>query len=642
MTADLITLDLIAVALTAAAWLAAGATALSRKALAAAGLTGLGLLLTAVRVVLVVLLGTGGGWWFVQEKVLLELPLQAVTAAGAAVAATRRLLRPALARGPLEGETAPVAVPLFAAGIAALAGVVVTLLIGYPVTAAVALVTVALVALLALAAWWVLEGRPRGVVLGAGGVAFVVGVAGALTSFAGTPATDAGGGPAVAYPPAKGVSVATLTGPSAPDPGGTVRRYHFQARKAAVTLASGRKVAAWTFDGTVPGPPITAVQGDLVEVTLHNVDISAGVSIHWHGYDVPAAEDGAVGLTQDAVTPGHSLTYRFLAAQAGTYWYHTHQDSNQGVQKGLFGSLVVTPRPGRGQPGEPAGAADIAVPVHTFDGVTAVGTRDTLDTRQVAPGRPVLLRLINTDNVTHRFTLAGAPFTLTAVDGNGIDGPGTLRQTALSLAAGGRYDLRLTMPSGSVALLVDDDPAHGLRLLPGAGKPAAASDTGAWPELDLLSYGRPAARPSAGADPFDRRFTLVLDRGLSLSGPVKGRDWTVNGHAFPDVPTLVVRKGDRVEMTVVNRSLATHPWHLHGHSVRILSRDGDAVTGSPLTMDTFDVEPGEVWKVAFTADNPGLWMVHCHNLVHASQGMSLTLAYAGITDPYDMAGMHGD
>ncbi|MGW5352797.1 multicopper oxidase family protein [Streptomyces sp. NPDC004031] len=637
MTADLITLDLLAVALTAAAWLAAGATAVSRKALIAAALTGLGLLLTAIRVVLVVLLGTGGGWWFVQEKVLLELPLQVVTAAVAAVVATRRLLRPALARGPLEGDTAPVAVPLLGAGIAALAGVVVTLLIGYPVTVAVALVTVALVALLSLAAWWVLDGRPRGVVLGAGGVAFVIGVAGALTTFAGTPATDAGGGPAIAYPPAKGVSVATLTGPSAPDPGGTVRHYSLQARKATVTLASGRKVAAWTFDGTVPGPPITAVQGDLVEVTLHNVDISAGVSIHWHGYDVPSAEDGAVGLTQDAVTPGHSFTYRFLAAQAGTYWYHTHQDSNQGVQKGLFGSLVVTPRSA-----DTAGATDIPVPVHTFDGVTAVGTRDTLDTRQVAPGRPVLLRLINTDNVTHRFTLAGAPFTLSAVDGNAVDGPGTLRGTALSLAAGGRYDVRLTMPSGSVALLVDDDRAHGLRLVPGGGKPAAAPDTASWPTLDLLSYGRPAAHPAAGTGTYDRRFTLVLDRGLSLSGPVKGRDWTVNGHAFPHVPTLVVRKGDRVEMTVVNRSLATHPWHLHGHSVRILSRDGDPVTGSPLTMDTFDVKPGEVWKVAFTADNPGLWMVHCHNLVHASQGMSLTLAYEGVSDPFDMAGMHGD
>ncbi|NUS11215.1 MAG: multicopper oxidase family protein [Streptomyces sp.] len=636
MTADLITLDLIAVALTAAAWLAAGATAASRLALPAAALTALGTLLTLARVVLVVLLGTRGGWWFVQEKALLELPLQAVTAAAALTVCAPRLTRPALARAPLDGDTAPVSVPLFAAGYAALAAVVVTLLIGYPATLAVALVTVAVVALLALATWWVLDGRPRGAMLGAGGVAVVVGVAGVLTTFAGTPKTDAGGGPAVAYPAAKGVSVASLTGPAAPRPGGTVRRYSLQARTATVTLASGRKVAAWTFDGTVPGPALTAVQGDLVEVTLRNVDIASGVSIHWHGYDVPSAEDGAAGLTQDAVTPGHTFTYRFLADQAGTYWYHTHQDSNQGVQKGLYGSLVVTPRHA------PVLPADLTVPVHTFAGVTVIGDRDGVDTRQAAPGSPVRLRLINTDNATHRFTLAGAPFTLAAVDGHDLNGPGTLTRTALSLAAGGRYDLRLTMPSGSVALLVDGDRAHGLRLVPGGGRAAAPPDTSTWPDLDLTSYGRPAAGPLTAASHFDRRFTLVLDRGLSLSGPTKGRDWTVNGHAFPDVPTLVVRKGDVVELTVVNRSLATHPWHLHGHSVTVLSRNGHAVTGSPLTMDTFDVKPGDVWKVAFTADNPGLWMVHCHNLVHASHGMSLTLAYEGVTEPFDMAGMHGD
>jgi FtsP/CotA-like multicopper oxidase with cupredoxin domain len=492
------------------------------------------------------------------------------------------------------------------------------------------------VALAALVTWRLLDSRPRGVRLSVGGTAVVVGLVGALTTFAGSPKTDAGGGPAIGYPAATGVSVASYTGPTLPRPGGTVRRYDLTARTATVTLASGKRVAAWTFNGQVPGPPITAVQGDLVEVTLHNADIAAGVSIHWHGYDVPAAEDGAAGLTQNPVAPGHVFVYRFLAEQVGTYWYHTHQDSDQGVQKGLYGSLVVTPRQARAVP------TDLTLPFHTFGGTPAIGTHDGVDTRQAAPGSPVRLRVINTDNVTHRFTLAGAPYRLVAADGNDLTGPGILTSTALSLAAGGRYDLELTMPAGSVALLADDDKAGGLRLVAGGGKAAPPPDTTAWPDLDLTSYGRPAAAPITAQSDFDRRFTLVLDRGLSLSGPTKGRDWTVNGHAFPDVPALVVRKGDLVEMTVVNRSLATHPWHLHGHSVQVLSRNGDPVTGSPLKLDTFDVRPGEVWKVAFRADNPGLWMVHCHNLVHAGQGMSLTLAYEGITEPFDMAGMHGD
>ncbi|HZM84900.1 MAG TPA: multicopper oxidase domain-containing protein [Candidatus Limnocylindrales bacterium] len=63
--------------------------------------------------------------------------------------------------------------------------------------------------------------------------------------------------------------------------------------------------------------------------------------------------------------------------------------------------------------------------------------------------------------------------------------------------------------------------------------------------------------------------------------------------------------------------------------VLVLSKDGRPVTGSPLWLDTFDVRPGEVWRVALRADNPGMWMNHCHNLDHADQGMALHLAYVG-------------
>ena len=146
--------------------------------------------------------------------------------------------------------------------------------------------------------------------------------------------------------------LATLRGPDTPAPGGAVRRFDLTARQATVTLASGATVRAWTFNGQVPGPPLTAAVGDLVEVTLHNADIAAGVTLHWHGYDVPAAEDGVPGLTQDAVAPGQSFVYRFRADRPGTYWYHTHEVSDQGVRMGLYGTLVVTgsAAAGRGRP----------------------------------------------------------------------------------------------------------------------------------------------------------------------------------------------------------------------------------------------------------------------------------------------------
>ena len=67
----------------------------------------------------------------------------------------------------------------------------------------------------------------------------------------------------------------------------------------------------------MPGPELRVHQGDLVEVTLRNKDVKDGVTIHWHGVDLPNAEDGVAGVTQDAVPPGGSYVYRFRATRSG-------------------------------------------------------------------------------------------------------------------------------------------------------------------------------------------------------------------------------------------------------------------------------------------------------------------------------------
>ena len=87
-------------------------------------------------------------------------------------------------------------------------------------------------------------------------------------------------------------------------------------------------------------------QGDLVDVLLENEDVEQGVTIHWHGVDVPNAADGVAGVTQNAVLPGERYRYRFRAEQVGTFWYHTHQSSSEDVRRGLFGAFVIEPRTG--------------------------------------------------------------------------------------------------------------------------------------------------------------------------------------------------------------------------------------------------------------------------------------------------------
>ena len=106
------------------------------------------------------------------------------------------------------------------------------------------------------------------------------------------------------------------------------------AKKATVELRSGRRIQALTYEGRVPGPELVVRQGDLVEVTLVNQDISEGVAIHWHGVDLPNREDGVPGVTQDAVRPGERYTYRFRAEQVGTFWYHSHQTAAKQVRRG--------------------------------------------------------------------------------------------------------------------------------------------------------------------------------------------------------------------------------------------------------------------------------------------------------------------
>ena len=83
--------------------------------------------------------------------------------------------------------------------------------------------------------------------------------------------------------------------------------------------------------------------GDLVQVTLVNESVPDGATLHWHGIDVPNAEDGVAGVTQDAVPVGGKHVYRFKAEQAGTYWYHSHQVSSDEVKGGLFGTIVIAP-----------------------------------------------------------------------------------------------------------------------------------------------------------------------------------------------------------------------------------------------------------------------------------------------------------
>ena len=496
------------------------------------------------------------------------------------------------------------------------------------------------------------------------------------------------------------VPVTALTGPAAAEP--PQDTFTLTAAPKALSLLPGITVSAFAFNGEVPGPELRVRQGDRVEVRFVN-SLNVPSSIHWHGVDVPGAEDGVPGLTQAPVPPGGSFTYRFVAIDAGTYWYHSHEDSVHQVGQGLYGALVVAPtisqsppvkdytlvvhewaatpsaNPGmngmagmaaNSAPGNAPGmpdmpgmpgmgtspAAPATPPALRVDGfsvtaadrnaltemdamISAYTLNDRADggtTLSAGAGDNVRLRIINAGNATHLLTLVGADFRVVAMDGRDLGRPTPLRGVLLPIGAGQRYDIAFTMPSsGGVQLLdADTSPAAraALRAQIGTSPPSAPApaDLTEEPWFNWAGYGsgRAATAPKQTA----RQFNMVL-------GAVAGKDgtvFTINGRRFPDVPPLTVRQGDLVRIRIENRSASIHPMHLHGQHFQVLSRDGTPVTGSPIVLDTLNVLPGEEYQIAFRADNPGLWLFHCHDLHHAASGMAMLVRYAGVAPSFQL------
>jgi FtsP/CotA-like multicopper oxidase with cupredoxin domain len=423
-----------------------------------------------------------------------------------------------------------------------------------------------------------------------------------------------------------GISVADLQGPASGPPD---QRFELTAKSADVRLTSGRVVHALTFNGMSPGPELRVHQGDLVEVELTNEDVEQGVTIHWHGVDVANAEDGVAGVTQDAVLPGERYTYRFRAEQVGTFWYHTHQISSDYVQRGLFGVLVIEPRD------QPAATFDRALVAHTFDGIGTLNGSDTAVLAKVSAGTPVRLRLVNSDSAVRRFLVSRTPFRVLAIDGHDLNEPGLLDHVSLRLAAGGRYDIGFTMPAHGVRVGLNETEATIVLSSSGAPPLPGVAPT---VDFDPLAYGKPAPTPFSASSTFDRDFTLTITKKLGFFDGRPGRQWALNGQIYPDVPMFVVEDGDLVRVTIANDTSVVHPMHLHGHHALVLARNGQPADGSPWWTDTLNVDPGDEYEIAFRADNPGIWMDHCHNLGHAAAGLTMHVAYVGVTTPFLVGG----
>ncbi|MEV4065863.1 hypothetical protein [Nonomuraea dietziae] len=250
--------------------------------------------------------------------------------------------------------------------------------------------------------------------------------------------------------------------------------------------------------------------------------------------------------------------------------------------RGRFGSLIV----------EDDLAPQVVKTVFTHlwpgagDPIAAFDTADNPTALAIDPGKPVLLRLINSSEEPHRLHLGGTPYTVTAVDGDAIRGAAPPPMgTDLLLAAGGRFDVVFTMPRGAVAMSIDVDE------IPNTAAPAFSPDgsavpakLGTGPLFDPLAYG---TAPPVEKVAHDRAYEIVLDDGFGFA---------------------------QGSFTYVSSSMTA--------------------TGSTWWTDAQRRARRDL-RDRLHREQPGIWMDHCHNFEHGAESMIMHLAYTGITSPFD-------
>lgn len=124
------------------------------------------------------------------------------------------------------------------------------------------------------------------------------------------------------------------------------RQFELTIDEVDLEVAPDFSPKVWAFNNQVPGPLMRVNEGDEVEVTVFN-NTTLTHTIHWHGILQTNnwQMDGVPGVTQPAIEPGDSFTYRFVADKTGSLWYHCHVNTAEHIDlRGMWGALIVDPK----------------------------------------------------------------------------------------------------------------------------------------------------------------------------------------------------------------------------------------------------------------------------------------------------------
>jgi FtsP/CotA-like multicopper oxidase with cupredoxin domain len=458
---------------------------------------------------------------------------------------------------------------------------------------------------------------------------------------------------------------------AAPEPGTAKLRLTAGTRTLVV---NGKPARVFSLIGPNGKPGITFSPGERFHVDLAN---RAGTPtiIHWHGQLPPWTQDGFPWPQTPPIPAGDTQSYDY-APIPGTFWMHSHQGMQEqslmtaplivhsiedmradrqevvlmlhdfsfhtpeellaGLTKSN-GSQSAMPKSGTGNSMDMSSGSmgamnmgsGMAMDLNDIDYDAFLANDRTLADPEVIrtePGGRVRLRLINAASATEFWIDLGAlTGTVVAADGHPVR---PVRGTRLPLAIAQRLDVLIDLPGNGaypIFAQVEGKQARTGIVLAASGAPVsrlAAEAAENAPPVDLSLERRLEAVTSLAPRAPDVTHRVIL------AGAMAPYAWSLNNEYWPNVTPLMITRGQRVAIEMLNHTMMAHPMHLHGHAFQVVAIDGSPLAGA--MRDTVLVPPMSSVTIAFDADNPGRWAFHCHILYHQVTGMMTELRYPGI------------
>lgn len=460
------------------------------------------------------------------------------------------------------------------------------------------------------------------------------------------------------------------------------KKFNLTVKKGLTIFYPGVNTTTYGYNGSLLGPTLFMKKGDSVEITVTNNLPQELTSVHWHGFHIPAKDDGG---PYQPIFPLDTWKPSFrIRNNAGTYWYHPHNHPKTEVQimKGLAGMIIVRDSmeasyhlPRR------YNVDDFPIIVQTrhFDFFHQIATathedsvsmvNGTINPYLKVPKQLVRLRLLNASaDRTYNFGLStNADFSVIASDGGLLEQPFSTKRLILSV--GERAEILVdfskdTIGQQSYLMSYAAELPRGMMGADSVGTSKLVIQEGYYQNplnglnFNLLRFDveqatlNPVTTVPAGFAPIPpfplnkvnatRSITFYPDTLTSGKQAYVDGPFLLNNKSFNMDSINIISYLNNVEIwTLTNKTLVAHPFHIHDIQFLVLD-----VNGNPPPpelrgyKDVVLVKPYEtlrfITKFDDFADDNTPYMYHCHLLHHEDDGMMGNFLVLDTISPNDI------